>query len=171
MAVYHFTLHTYRSWNADHPRGWVKRDCGIQLPDPERAQLYNRHALHPPALFTAEHKDVVFWIVADACLRRQWRLHALAAEPTHVHILVSWQDYLAWEKVRGKLKNLMSLELGVHFQKPGHHWFGDKGSRKQIRERKHFDYLMDVYFPKHQWHWREREPQPAKPKPWTSVRG
>jgi hypothetical protein len=171
MAVYHFTLHAYRSWNADNPRGYVKHGRGIQAPDSSRADFYDSQALQAPTLFNEEHKDVLFWIVADACCKRCWRLHALAAEPTHIHIPVSWRGYTKWEVVRGKLKNLMSLMLGRHFSSPSRSWFAGGGSRKRVRNRSHFDYLIGRYFPKHRWCWREGDPVPKKPKPSTPVRG
>lgn len=164
MAVYHFTLHAYRSWNADNPRGYVKHNQGIQPADSARAEFYDSQASQEPMHFTNEHQQVISWIVADACARRQWRLHGLAFEPTHVHILVSWRGFQRWEKVRGKLKNLMSLELGKHFRTPGRHWFSGEGSRKRVRDRAHFDYLMGRYFPKHRGRvWREGDAIPRKP--------
>jgi hypothetical protein len=164
MAVYHFTLHAYRSWNADNPRGFVKHDQGIQLPDSARADFYNSQALQEAVLFATEHQHVMARIVADACMRRKWRLHGMAFEATHVHILVSWRIFTDWKAVRAKLKNLMSLELGRHFDLPGRSWIAREGSRKQVRDRKHFDYLMNTYFPRHRGLvWREGDPLPMKP--------
>jgi REP element-mobilizing transposase RayT len=171
MAVYFFTLHSYRSWNADNPRGFVKHDQGIQSPDTDRAAFYDSQALQEPILFRESHKDVIFWIAADACARRKWRLHGIAVEPTHVHILVSWHGFQEWQAVRAKLKNLMSLELGRYFQNRGRSWFSREGSRKRVRDRRHFEHLMNAYLPKHRWHWREGKPLPIKPEPRTSVRG
>jgi len=173
MAVYHFTLHAYRSWNADNPRGYVKHDQGIQSPDAARADFYNSQALQEAILFADEHQRVMAWIVADACGRRNWRMHALACELTHVHILVSWRTFQEWQSVRAKLKNLMSLELGKYFQSPGRKWFAREGSRNQVRNRRHFNHLMDRYFPKHRGLvWREGDPLPVKPiPPWASALG
>ena len=38
MPVYHITLHAYRSWSPDHPRGYTRRGKGYQKPDPEQAR-------------------------------------------------------------------------------------------------------------------------------------
>jgi REP element-mobilizing transposase RayT len=169
--VYVFTLHSYRSWSADNPRGFVKHDQGIQLPDADRAEFYESQALQEPVLFDESHKEVIFWIVADACARRSWRLHGIAAEPTHVHILVSWHGFQDWQKIRAKFKNLMSLELGRYFNDSGRHWFSREGSRKRVQDRKHFDHLINAYLPKHRWAWCEGEPLPSKPEPRASAHG
>ena len=164
MAVYLFTFHAYRSWNADHPRGYVRRGQGILSPDLDQALRYDLQAKEPPVLFTADHQQVLLWIVSDACQRRGWRLHQLACEPSHVHILVSWRDFLRWEDVRGKLKNLMSRELGRQFSAPGRRWFVTGGSRKRVRDRRHFEHLMQRYLPSHRGLvWREGDPMPQLP--------
>lgn len=95
----------------------------------------------------------------------------MAAEATHVHILVSWREFTPWEEVRSKLKNLMSLMLGRYLGVPGRCWFSGKGSRRRVQTRTHFDYLMRSYFPKHRWVWREGDLLPVQPSPRTSVLG
>jgi REP element-mobilizing transposase RayT len=173
MAVYLFTLHAYRSWNADNPRGFVKHDQGIQAPNVSRAKFYDSQASQEPVRFSREHQEVIAWIVADACGRRNWRLHGLVFEDTHVHTLVSWREFQEWQAVRGKLKNLASLELGRYFDTPGWLWFASEGSRKRVRDRKHFEHLMNSYLPKHRGLvWREGDPLPQKPqRPWAAARG
>jgi hypothetical protein len=38
MPVFHFTFHAYRSWNTDHPKGWVQHgDPGIKKPSKDFA--------------------------------------------------------------------------------------------------------------------------------------
>jgi hypothetical protein len=149
MAAYLFTYHAYRSWNADKPRGYVRKGRGILAPDAAMAHQYNWSAKEPPVLYSAEYQQVMLWILADACQRRDWRLHRVAGEPSHVHTLVSWRDFLPWQKVRDKLKNLMSFELGRQFSAPGRRWFSGGASRKRVRDRQHFDYLMTKYLPRH----------------------
>lgn len=165
MAVYLFTLHAYRSWNADNPRGYVRQGQGILPTDHRQAGIYDSLATQEPALFSDTHQRVMAWIVADACHRRSWRLHYLSFEPTHVHILVSWLRFQEWPTVSGKLKNLMGLELGKYFSCPGRQWFSEHGSRKRVRTRRHFEQLVKVYLPGHSGlKWCEGEPLPEKPK-------
>ena len=51
MPCYLFTLHAYRSWNADHPRGFVREQGRIEPPNPKLARFYDRNAKQPPVRF------------------------------------------------------------------------------------------------------------------------
>jgi REP element-mobilizing transposase RayT len=166
MPVYLFSFHAYRSWNADDRRGYVEYKRGIQPPNAKRAQQYDRNATQAPVLFDKRELTLFLSMSYDACTRRQWRLHAFASEPTHVHLLVSWREFEPWQAVRKKLKNLMSLQLGRDANARGRRWFSGDGSRKQVRDGKHFAYLMDVYLPRHLGLvWREGDPTPPPPTP------
>ena len=52
--VVHFTLHAYRNWRPDHPRGYTKRNSGYLPPDPEEARNYDERAKQDPAQFDLE---------------------------------------------------------------------------------------------------------------------
>jgi REP element-mobilizing transposase RayT len=164
MPVYNFTYHSYRSWNANHPRGFVQTGRGIQPPNERLAKYYDRVARSEPTLFGCRHQALMTWIVWDTCARRNWRLHAVAFEPTHVHFLVSWQSGEDWRQVRGKLKNLMSWALSQAYEAPGHRWFVRKASRKRVRDHAHFEYLITRYFPRHRGRcWTEGDGEPQLP--------
>jgi hypothetical protein len=62
MAVYHFTLHAYRSWSPAHPRGYTQRGKGYQPSDPAKAEEYDGRAKFPKAIFEylPDHPGV-FW--------------------------------------------------------------------------------------------------------------
>lgn len=92
MPCYLFTFHAYRSWNADNPRGFVQERGKIEPPNLKLARFYDAQAVQPPVRFGPLHQRVMIWINHDACARCNWRLHALATETTHVHILVSWRS-------------------------------------------------------------------------------
>jgi REP element-mobilizing transposase RayT len=164
MPVYLITLHAYRSWRPDHPRGFVQRGKGIQPPNPELARAYDENAKHPPVVFDAAIQRLLIWGGKDICDRRGWRLHGAATEPTHVHYLVSWKEVqLTWREVRKRIKNVLSLMLGKFKGRKGGHWFVEDGSRKRVKDRAHFDYLVNEYLPKHRglrWFEGEAEPQP-----------
>jgi hypothetical protein len=51
VAVYHFTLHAYRSWRPDHPRGYTRKGIGYVSSDPDRADKYDRNAKQEPVQF------------------------------------------------------------------------------------------------------------------------
>ena len=164
MPVYLFTFRAYRSWNADNPRGYVRWQEGVLPPDREMAARYDKRALAAPNRFDKFQQAVLVWIAYDACQRRNWRLHYVATERTHVHILVSWREFQPWEKVCHKLKNLASLMLGRKCATPGHDWFGGKRSRKRVKCQRHFDHLVNNYLPKHRGlQWREGQPPPQEP--------
>jgi hypothetical protein len=48
VAVYLFTYHAYRSWNADHRRGYTNKDEGVLPPDVQMADFDDRNAELPP---------------------------------------------------------------------------------------------------------------------------
>jgi REP element-mobilizing transposase RayT len=166
MPCYLFTFHAYRSWNADHPRGFVLEAGTIEPPNANQARFYNNQAKQPRVTFGPFHQRVMIWITYDACVRRNWRLHAVATESTHIHILASWRSDEPWREISRRLKVLSSLMLGRKMGKTGRKWFVRKGSRKRVRDRTHFDYLMDSYLPKHRGlRWREGDAPPEEPPP------
>ena len=48
MAVYHFTIHAYRSWRPDNPSGYVHHTKGLLPSDDETARWYEAHANFDP---------------------------------------------------------------------------------------------------------------------------
>ena len=109
-------------------------------------------------------QDVIITGTHDICTNRGWRIHAIGFEPNHTHLLISWHGFFECEEVRGKLKNLLSLFLGRLADVQGRHWFTDLGSRKRVTTRKHFDYLIQTYIPKHsQQKWFEGDSLPPIP--------
>jgi len=167
MPVYHFTYHAYRTWNADRPQGFVLRGKGIQPPNPTLARKYDARATQPKTVFTERHQRTLIGIAWDACEQRDWRLHGIATDPTHLHLLVSWSTFQPWKQVRSKLKNLMSWALSKEFQAKGRNWFVRCASRKRVKDQRHFDYLMSVYLPNHPGlSWSEGDlPPETPPKP------
>jgi len=164
MPVYLFTFHGYRTWRPDNPRGYVRGVPGVLAPDPGMARLYDSQAVQQPVHFGPSHQKVLLWILHGACQRRKWRLHFVATENTHIHILVSWREFTPWQEVGNRLKNLMSLMLGRKLASPGRTWFSRKGSRKRVENQRHFDYLVKRYLPSHRGlHWREGDLPPEEP--------
>jgi hypothetical protein len=70
VPVYHFTLHAYRSWSPDHPRGYTQRGKGYQPPDAEQAEKYDQRAKQPVATFDPEVQKLLIRIAHDFCKRR-----------------------------------------------------------------------------------------------------
>ena len=106
------------------------------------------------------------WTLPCACRKSSvnWRLHFAATEQTHVHYLISWPDQQSWQAVSNRLKNVASLMLGRKTNSPGRDWFVRHGSRKRVRDRQHFDYLINTYLPRHRGLcWRDGDPAPEEP--------
>lgn len=161
MPVYLFTFHAYRSWMPDRPRGYVRRGEGVLPPDPKRAEEYHNRAQEPPRQFTFEQQQLLIATFADVCANLRWRLHAVATDPSHVHLLVSWREFSPWQDISRRLKNIASLALGRQVGVTDRKWFSRGGSRKRVRDREHFDYLVRQYLPSHRGVcWREGEELP-----------
>lgn len=161
MPVYLFTYHAYRSWQPSDPRGFVQEGQGVQQPNDELARAYDDAADQPAVQFDHTLQAHLIEIAYDVCSRRQWQLHGAATEPTHLHVLVSWADESEWSHVRGKIRNIISTELAKRYASPGRKWFSQGASRKRVRNKDHFDYLMGTYLPKHGGRqWYEGQPSP-----------
>ncbi|MHB1157047.1 MAG: hypothetical protein ACYC26_09420 [Phycisphaerales bacterium] len=158
MAVYLLTFHAYRSWRPDNPRGYVRKNEGIQPPDPQMAEWYDRDAKHTPAEFDGVMQRVMVDAIAPLCEKQDWRAHYIYAGSTHVHMLLSWKQFAEWNDVRVSIKRDFGRVLSKLMDRSGP-WFsrGGKDSHKRVTERSHFDYLMNAYLPKrkhHGTHWR-----------------
>ncbi len=164
MAVYLITLHAYRTWGPDKPRGFVRKGQGIQPPSEEVARMYNGQAGDDPVSFSVVSQRVLITGAYDICAHRQWRLHAVGTDPTHGHFLISQSGFMNWQAVRDKLKNLLSLFLGRASGVQGKRWFVADGSRKHVQNKAHFDYLVDSYLPKQRGaFWKEGDVLPGLP--------
>jgi hypothetical protein len=164
VSVYLITLHAYRSWGPDRPRGYVRDGTGILPADPDKARMYDASAGDEPVEFSVQMQRLLIVGAADVCHRRGWRLHAVGTDPTHGHFLVSQPGFMDWQFVRDKLKNILSLFLGRLIDKRGKRWFVAKGSRKRVADREHFDYLVDEYLPGQRGlFWKEGDPLPEIP--------
>jgi REP element-mobilizing transposase RayT len=161
MAVYHFTIHAYGTWRADNPRGYVHHDDGLLPPDPIIARARDAAANFDTMEFNEPIQRLLIRAAWETCRRRGWRLHAVGTDPTHIHLLVSWIEFLLWSNVFNRLKNGMSYMLGKEIGPRGRRWFVRGGSRKRVVERGHFDYLMNTYLPDHRGvFWREGQELP-----------
>jgi hypothetical protein len=50
MPAYLITLHAYRSWGPDKPRGFVRKELGIQPPSDEMARMSGKSLRYDSAL-------------------------------------------------------------------------------------------------------------------------
>src|SRR6266550_3883741 len=112
VAVYHFTLHAFGSWPADHRRGYTVRGEGYQPPDAEEQQRREEKLSQPVVSFDAAMQKILIVGTYDICHRRGWRLHGAGNDETHFHAAISSKEFVEWHEVRDKLKNVLSLFLG-----------------------------------------------------------
>ena len=161
MAVYLFTFHAYRSWMPDNRRGFVRRGKGIQPPDATRAKRYHARARCDRMTFNDAVGEQIIMALQETCERKQWKLLAVVVVWTHVHLIVSWREFHDMKRVRAVLKRAVTVRLrdviGRHCK-----WLAAGGSIRRVRDRKHYDHLMQRYLPAHhryggrQWYAKHR---------------
>ena len=153
MPCYLFTWHAYGTWMPDRSQGYVKKGRGILPPDQEQARRYRARQKETAANFASTEQRLIIDESLIAADKRRFRLHGVATEPTHLHLLLSWRDERTFELLRRGVRESISRRLNAHTSR---RWLEQGGSRKQVREHLHFDYLMTTYLPKHSgWKWRE----------------
>ncbi len=140
----------------DHRRGFVKKDRGIQPPNKPLADAYRRAAKAENFSFSPSTQLRLISKVRAVCDGDGYRLHGAATEPTHLHTLVSWVDEAVdFRKVRGRIKNLLSLDLSRRAGVTGRPLFSTGASWRRVEDERHFRYLLDEYLRKHggvQWY-------------------
>ena len=157
MPCYLFTFHGYGTQLPDSSSGYVSRDfvrprgyvqCreGLLAPDANMATYYRRNLLHDPVSFSHLMQEQMLAAAIEAFRFQELRGHYIATESTHIHLLVSWRSNAAWQLVRRRLANSLTRRLDREFERRP--WFAKQPSRKQVRDRRHFDYLMTTYMPK-----------------------
>src|SRR5688572_20279923 len=113
MPCYLFTWHAYATWMPDRQQGYVLKGRGIQTPDAARAKAYRARQKQAAACFD----DAIQHLIIEECIvtadKRQFRLHGVATEPTHVHVMVSWKDERTFEQVRRGLRESISRRLNA----------------------------------------------------------
>jgi len=167
MPVVHLTLHAYKSWLPDDPRGYT-RDGEILPSDPEMADRYGRQSNDDGVRFEAHD----FWFLLSGVLdigeRRDWRVHAVFGEWSHLHFVVSRRGVLKIDTVRQMVPQLLAKFLGDRYDVRGRRWFARRPSCRRVRDRAHFDYLVGAYCDKHRYRWREGDPPPPALNTWLS---
>jgi len=160
MPCYLFTYHAYRSWMPDRPRGFVRRGKGILPPDKKLAYQYEKNATETPVQFQQEQQHALIRRALTACSDHlSARCHGISTDSTHIHILMSWKSQRSWKSMRSSIKSALSRQLNTQFGRRT--WFAESASRKQVRDREHFDYLMLKYLPNHRGQqWYEGQPNP-----------
>ena len=152
MPCYFFTFHAYGTWLPDRSRGYVRRDKqGIHKQDIALGQTYKKQMTQPVVRFDHDMQQLMIDALQASTDKQSFRLHGVATDLTHIHVLISWSDNRTWEQLRYALKRSLSYKLRQHAHQ---HWFARAGSRKRVKDHEHFDHLIANYLRKHkgaQW--------------------
>jgi len=154
MPCYLFTYHGYGTWMPDHAQGYVRRKEGVLASDNNMATYYRNNLKEDPVSFSRSMQRHLLAAAIEAFKFQELRGHFIAAENTHLHVLVSWRSNAAWQLVRRRLRSSLTRWLNREVERRT--WFSKQPSRKQVNDQRHFDYLMSTYLPKHSGlKWRE----------------
>jgi REP element-mobilizing transposase RayT len=148
MPVYLFTFHAYRSWMPDRPQGYVRPGQGVLPQDPKMSQHYARRAKHDEVRFDATQRWRLVDEAGEVCARQGWEIYEATATRSHTHLLVGWRTDAKWKDVSNRLKRRLGYALSMLANRPGP-WFSRGSSRKRVRDREHFEHLLQTYLPKH----------------------
>ena len=156
MSCYHFTFRGHGTWMPDEDDGYVTRDEGHLPQDVVMATRYRDSMVEDEVEFTEDHEKTMIDEVHVAAAKQSFRVHYVATEPTHIHILVSWKDERPFEKLRASIRQSISRRLGKDYERRT--WLSEGGSRRKVSSQEHFDYLVTTYLPKHGgWKWSEEK--------------
>ena len=146
--VGHFVLHAYRSWNADNPRGYVKRgQRGILAPDQRLARARDYLASGPPVVWDAANRDLLFALTRRICHQESWRLHGIAITRTHIHAVISTHQIIEQRWLQTRIKQHLGKCLSQSTGQAGRRWFSRGGVPTRVKDSKHLNYLLREYLP------------------------
>jgi hypothetical protein len=150
MPVFHFTLHAYRSWNTDHPRGYVQRgEWGIKPTNIPLANARDDLARFDEVHFDLADAEFLVKESHDVVRRRGLTLYGVTVIDTHVHLIAGWQGKKDEENVQGRLKNGFSFVLARRHDTKGRPYFSRGGVPERVRSKRHLKYLLEEYLPDH----------------------
>jgi len=147
MPVYLFTYHAYMSWLPDRSRGYVRRERGVLPPDERDAQWYRSQARESPVTFDASIQQLMIDELLVAAGYQRCRIHAVATDASHLHVVVSWTDERDELRLRTGLRTSITRRLNNAREKRT--WLAENASRKRVRDQDHFDHLVGKYLPDH----------------------
>lgn len=150
MPVFHFTLHAYRSWNTDNPRGYIQRTKkGVQEPNEHLARARDEMAKFPPVKF--DDADALFLVQQspDVVQRRNGKLYGVTAIETHLHLVVGWTTRVNEDDAQSRLKRGFGFILAQRHSTKGRPYFSRGGLPECVKDKRHLRYLLYEYLPKH----------------------
>lgn len=149
MPIYLFTFHAYGTWQPDRAQGFVQQGKGRQPVNRSLAVAYKQAMKHPPYGFNQGAQYKLIEKLHRIAETDRLIIYAAIADILHLHVMVGWDDERVYSKVRGRIKNLLSLHLSRLNETKGRPWFVKESSRKRVQNEPHFEYLINTYLPKH----------------------
>jgi len=141
--AYHITFGTYGARLHGDERGTVDRrmnepgDPIIGQNDQWR-EMERRLLVCDPVWFSIEQMREAERVTPCICQRGGWALHAVAAAPNHVHVLLSAK--VDGEAIRKWLKRWLGEALDKRWQRPASDsWWSKSGSVKWVWKSDYFD--------------------------------
>lgn len=147
MPCYLFTYHAYGSWMPDRKEGYVERHKGVQPPNLEKADAYRALMKEEEAVFQEPQQRVIIKSTTDAVTYIACEAHFVATESTHAHVVVSWKSERDREKVAKSLRNRITRDLKRLCW--DRNWLVRDCSKQRVKDREHFEHLVNVYLPSH----------------------
>ena len=148
MPCYLFTFHAHGSWLSDKYQ--ASRDGLYQrvlFADESRLSgAQARRPIRSTGLLAAEQKLAIEGLARAAELQ-DCRLHYVATDRTHVQVLVSWQGDYHWKQQRANLRK--AIVANLQKMRGRETWLSEGSSRKQIRDRRQFNQLINEKLPKY----------------------
>ena len=129
----------------DRAQGYVKSKRVLEF-DLDAAIRYRSRQLEETVCFNAHVQAVLIDELRVASQHRRYRLHGVATDPSHLHVLLSWIDERGFELVRRGVRESITRRLNTLERR---RWLIHRGSRRRIRDHRHFDHLMESYLPSH----------------------
>ena len=152
MPCYLFTYHAYGSWVPDRKQGYVIRKRGILPQNQELAVKYRQCMTEKEKKFGHEMQQSIIRVLLQSREKQEFDCHFIATDCSHTHVLLAWRDVRRSLRMRSTIKGSITRHLRNEFG--AYQWLSEGGSRKQVKDLEHFDYLVNVYLPRHRgWKW------------------
>jgi hypothetical protein len=147
MPCYLVTYHAYGSWLPDRKQGYVKRKQGLLARDAKAATQYRNAMKESIVSFTSAIQSSIIDAILGSQTKQQFEPYFIATDKTHVHVLIAWRNDRTWLQLRSRVKGSISRRLKRECGERT--WLLEGASRKRVKDRAHFEYLVSRYLPRH----------------------
>ena len=152
MSVYLFTFASdgcpaLPATAANRPRNKVRGIRGFQHSGERMTARYGDDMQDASAGFDSNHQRKLIDIIIDTQARRTFRCFGVATDATQLHALIAWVNGRDPAVLRAAVES--SLVRGMNREFGRRTWFSEVAGQKRVRNRTHFDYLVESFLPKH----------------------